>query len=126
MKPASPERVYPGAHRQILRRYNVPWQSANALRSAKSAPPSTTEAITESENPGVAVVIGRHSKQAVLITLMRRTEGATLDDLTSATGWQKHSVRGAISGALKKRLGLLVSTSKEERGQVYRITGERR
>ena len=93
---------------------------------AKSAPPSIIEAITESETPGMAMVTGRHSKQAMLITLMSRAEGATLDDLTSATGWQRHSVRGAISGAVKKRLGFVIASSVEERGRVYRIAGERR
>ena len=99
---------------------------AQKVKSAKSASPKAPETITENKVADALVMAGRHSKQAMLIALIRRAEGATLEDLTSATGWQKHSVRGAISGALKKRLGLLVSTSKEDRGQVYRITGERR
>ena len=62
------------------------------------------------------------TKQATLIDLMRRPGGATLADLVKATGWQPHSVRGAISGGLKKKLGLPVtSESTEKRGRVYRI-----
>ena len=62
------------------------------------------------------------TKQATLIDLMRRPGGATLADLVKATGWQPHSVRGAISGGLKKKLGLPVtSESIEKRGRVYRI-----
>ena len=65
------------------------------------------------------------TKQALLIDLLRRKNGATLDEAIEATGWQAHSVRGAISGTLKKKLGLTV-TSKvvDGRGRVYQI-GER-
>ena len=99
---------------------------ARTVKPAKSAPPSTAAGITKNQTADVAVVIGCHSKQAILITLMRRAEGATLDDLISATGWQRHSVRGAISGALKKRLGFIIASRVEERGRVYRIAGTRR
>ncbi len=62
------------------------------------------------------------TKQATLIDLLRRPGGATIADLVKATGWQPHSVRGAISGALKKKLGLKVtSETVEKRGRVYRI-----
>ena len=62
------------------------------------------------------------TKQAMLIDLLKREKGATIDDAVVATGWQAHSVRGAISGALKKKLGLTVTSDKvEKRGRVYRI-----
>ena len=95
--------------------------AVRSTKSLKSAPPKATKTIVEP-----IMTIGGLSKQAMLITLMRRTEGATLEDLTSATGWQSHSVRGMISGVVKKRLGFIIATEKEERGRVYRITGERR
>ncbi len=64
------------------------------------------------------------TKQALLIDLLQRKTGATIADLVHATGWQPHSVRGAISGTLKKKLGLKVtSESVETRGRVYRIVG---
>ena len=64
------------------------------------------------------------TKQALLIDLLKRKTGATLDEAIAATGWQPHSVRGAISGALKKKLGLLVESKiVEKRGRVYRIVG---
>jgi len=63
----------------------------------------------------------RASKQAEVIALLRRPEGATVDDVRAATGWQPHTVRGVFSGALKKKLGLDIVASKEERGRVYRI-----
>ena len=52
------------------------------------------------------------TKTAALIELLNRKEGATIGDLTKATKWQPHSVRGAISGTLKKKLGLTVTSEK--------------
>ena len=63
------------------------------------------------------------SKQAQVIALLQRPKGATIDELAAAIGWQHHSVRGVISGALKKRLGLAITSSKEDRGRVYRFAG---
>lgn len=61
------------------------------------------------------------TKQALLISMLQRPEGTTLKEITAATGWQVHSARGAISGALGKKLGLVVTSMKEARGRVYRI-----
>ena len=64
----------------------------------------------------------RGTKQAILIELLKRPKGATIADMTAKTGWQAHSVRGAISGNIKKKLGLVVtSETTEGRGRVYRI-----
>ena len=46
------------------------------------------------------------TKQAQMIELLKRPEGATVEQIAEVTGWQKHTIRGAISGALKKKLGL--------------------
>lgn len=62
------------------------------------------------------------TKQAILIDMLRAPDGATIDEIMTATGWQPHTVRGAIAGALKKKLGLTVTSEKVEgRGRVYRI-----
>lgn len=64
----------------------------------------------------------RNTKQAKLIGMLRCKQGATIAELSEATGWQAHSVRGAISGALKRKLGLTVtSDAVKGRGRVYRI-----
>src|SRR5277367_5715053 len=63
----------------------------------------------------------RRSKQDAVIAMLRRPQGATVDEVASATGWQRHTVRGVFSGTPKKKLGLTVASAKEERGRVYRI-----
>lgn len=61
------------------------------------------------------------SKQARVIGLLQRPEGATLDEVATAMDWQRNTVRGLISGALKKKLGLAVISEQSERGRLYRI-----
>jgi hypothetical protein len=56
-----------------------------------------------------------------LVALLRRPEGAGLQEMQDATGWQAHSVRGAIAGSVKKKLGLTVTSEKTTAGRVYRI-----
>jgi len=64
------------------------------------------------------------SKRVILVDLLRRKRGATIDEMAEATGWQTHSVRGAISGTIRKKLGLDVqSEAIKGRGRVYRIAG---
>ena len=63
----------------------------------------------------------RPSKQDVVIAMLRQPEGATVDEVASVTGWQRHTVRGVFSGSLKKKLGLTLASATEERGRVYRI-----
>jgi len=64
------------------------------------------------------------SKQAKLIEMLKTPKGATIDEIVKALDWQPHTVRGAIAGALKKKLGLNVTSEKiEGRGRVYRIPG---
>lgn len=64
------------------------------------------------------------TKQAELIGLLKRAKGATVAEMAEALGWQNHTVRGAMSGALKKKLGLTIESGMDEkRGRVYRITG---
>lgn len=56
------------------------------------------------------------SKKEIILALLRRKNGACVDDLTSATGWQAHSVRGFLSGTVKKKLGLDLTTDRHESG----------
>jgi hypothetical protein len=62
------------------------------------------------------------SKQESLIAMLKRPEGASIAEITAEFGWQAHTVRGAIAGALKKKLGLDVASEKiEGRGRVYKL-----
>jgi hypothetical protein len=79
---------------------------------------SAIEALPEPEPPSDTT---RSSKQDAVIAMLRRPEGATVDEVARATGWQRHTVRGVFSGTLKKKLRLSVASAKEERGRVYRI-----
>ena len=63
------------------------------------------------------------SKQATVINMLKRTEGATIDQICEATGWQSHTVRGTFAGAFKKKLGLEITSSKADSSErTYRIT----
>jgi hypothetical protein len=79
---------------------------------------SAIEALPEPEPPSDA---RRPSKQDEVIAMLRRPEGATVDEVARATGWQRHTVRGVFSGTMKKKLGLALASAKEERGRVYRL-----
>ena len=62
------------------------------------------------------------SKQAQVIAMLKRPEGATIAQICAATGWQSHTVRGAFAGALKKKLGLTIVSEKPQGAQrVYRV-----
>jgi hypothetical protein len=61
------------------------------------------------------------SKIEAIVRLLRRAEGANMEDLMKATGWQAHSVRGAISGSIKMKLGLSVASDKPGTVRFYRI-----
>ena len=81
---------------------------------------SAIEALPDPDQPSDTK---RPSKQDAVIAMLRRPEGATVDEVVSATGWQRHTVRGVFSGTLKKKLGLTLASAQEERGRVYRIGG---
>ena len=93
--------------------------AAQRLWTAFTQLPVEAEPITSSAKPPA------RSKQAQVIGLLQRPQGATIDEIARVMGWQRHTVRGLISGALKKKLGLQVISEKTERGRLYRIlTGQ--
>jgi len=85
---------------------------------------------TQARKPAPAKPAAEHqTKQVQLLALLRRPLGVTIAQAANALGWQPHSVRGVISGVLKKRLGLTVTSTEAEGGRVYRIApakGEQR
>jgi len=100
-------------------------EPAEAAEAGPAAPDAPREGASGSEPPEPAERPRKtraDSKQAQLIEMLKRPDGATVAEIADAFGWQHHTVRGAIAGALKKKLGLEVASDKVEgRGRVYRI-----
>ncbi len=94
------------------------------VRKARPKPEPEPEPVqtpddSESVKP---VAIRPGTKQAQIIAMLQRPEGATVAEMVEATGWLAHTVRGSISGALKKKLGLPIAAEKVEgRGTVYKL-----
>jgi hypothetical protein len=113
--PPTPENIAPPDSKRSSGR------ARKARKSKGKAAPASKENRTAS-----AAALRAGTKLALLLDLLERKGGATIVEVMKATGWQAHSVRGAISGALKKKLGLAVASDKVEgRGRVYRITAKR-
>ncbi|WP_366142856.1 DUF3489 domain-containing protein [Pseudooceanicola sp.] len=87
-------------------------------KAAKTTNPETPE-----DQDTSAPKAQRVTKQQIMMDMLSRPEGATIEELAEATGWLSHTCRGAMSGALKKKLGLTITSEKEDqRGRVYRLS----
>ncbi len=86
----------------------------------QASAPSTTPA----EQPLAKTIRSReNSKQATIIGMLQRAEGATIAQICEATGWQPHTVRGTFAGSFKKKLGLTITSDKTQGGvRTYRAT----
>ena len=101
------------------------WKAIQGLELGRDAPArraSAKKPAARQKAPAAARkrAVG-HTKTARVIALLERPQGATLKAIMRATGWQTHSVRGFISGQLKKKLGLKVASSVREGERVYSI-----
>lgn len=108
---------------------------SSAGKPKRSAPPSVAPVAREKEAAAARASDGNDADQtakqpregtklAALITLLRRAEGVSIKEASAALDWMEHSVRGAVAGALKKKLGLTILAEKVEgRGTVYRVGG---
>jgi len=110
-----------------------------AESAAPAAPTAKRKAKAKSTKPEKAAPAEKPTpragtKQAHMIELLKRPEGATVEQIAAATGWQHHTIRGAISGALKRKLGLTVEATRTREvgpnktgakgsSTVYRIVG---
>lgn len=102
-----------------------PEGSGSAPTGAEGAPSTEPlqDAPAEADAAPKALTPRAGTKQAKLIEMLRADGGATIDEIVAETGWQPHTVRGAFSGALKKKLGLEVTSEKVEgRGRVYMLS----
>ena len=99
-------------------------QSATRGEETDEAPAAPTEA---SGQPAPATAPRERktregTKQALVIEMLRRPEGASIAEIVEATAWVSHSVRGFLAGALKKKLGMAIeSTKDDDRGRIYRL-----
>ena len=92
-------------------------KSGPTSRQTKNSTPGT-----RSKQPAKKPPPAPPSKSETIQAFLARPQGATISELTEATGWQAHSLRGYLSGTLKKNLGLALDSSKGEGGRRYRLT----
>jgi hypothetical protein len=98
-------------------------QAATRGEETHEAPAAPTEA---SSQPAPATAPRERktregTKQALVIEMLRRPEGATIAEIVDATDWLAHTIRGAMAGSLKKKLGLTITSEMDDqRGRVYR------
>lgn len=98
-----------------------PKRKVRKVRPKASAPVPTSgrrgpQAKPNTRTPGV-------TKIDAVVAALRAPGGASITDLMTLTGWQMHSVRGAIAGALKRKRGLTVTSIKRDGERLYRIEG---
>ena len=92
--------------------------------SADTSDHELEAAVTAAEATWVKPRTRDNSKQAEVIRMLQRPEGATIRQICTATGWQAHTVRGTFAGAFKKNLGLNIVSDKPQGGErVYRLCG---
>ena len=100
-------------------------EDANTAPAGATDAPSdepTPDTPTEPQAAPKARTPREGTKQAKLIEMLRAPDGATIEEIVSALDWQAHTARGAMSGALKKKLGLTITSDKVDgRGRVYAI-----
>jgi hypothetical protein len=90
----------------------IPTKKPKATANAKA--PARTKPTREIPAPA-------SSKSETIRGLLERRGGASITELSEATGWQTHSVRGFLSGTLRKKLGLTLISAKEDGGRRYRL-----
>jgi hypothetical protein len=105
------ERAKPGKKARVARK-----RAHVALNQAKSAPKA--KASKKAPTGGGKAGLARDgSKTAKVLDLLKRHEGASMKELLKSTGWQPHSVRGFLSGTIRKKMGMTVTSTKTEDGE---------
>jgi hypothetical protein len=113
------------------------WRKATAgkARPAQQAPPVAPSKAKPARKAGstrkaegtrkLGGNASQGSKTATILDLLKQPGGVTLKDLMKATGWQPHSVRGFLSGTLKKKMGTAVKSLKSANGErTYRVSSK--
>ncbi len=102
----------------------APQVTAPAAPQAADVAPKKAKATKAAKTKEGASVPREFSKKAIVLEMLRRKEGASLAEIAKATEWQNHSIRGFISGAIAKKMGLKVESTKQEGGERrYKVLG---
>ena len=92
---------------------------------AKTAQRANHHSKSKARRAAKILSVRRGSKTAKILALLQRPGGASLAQLQKATGWQAHSVRGFLSGALKKKMGLRIDSAKAAEGErTYHVASQ--
>ena len=101
---------------------NATKAAKSAKTKTKAAPKAKGEAAKPAKAKAAMSTPRKESKQALFIEAMRTAKGISITEAAERFGWQAHTVRGAVAGAVKAKLGLKVEAERDEkRGTVYRI-----
>ena len=96
-------------------------QRVSKSLKGKTKVPAENRAAGADSKTSARALAPTKGKLATIIAMLRKAPGASIAALCDATGWQAHSVRGAMSGTLKKKLGLTVESMKRGDIRLYRI-----
>ena len=96
------------------------------MKSGLPPKPKTAASIGKPTKLDVPQSEGRVTKQELVLTLLSRSVGASIEEMMQATKWQQHSVRGFLAGTVKKKLGFMLTSSKvASEPRRYRIETKR-
>ena len=115
----------PGVGKQGTAKFEA--QLDQIIANAEGAQPAANDAELEAAVAAAEATWAKprtraNSKQAEVVRMLKRPEGATVRQICDATGWQAHTVRGAFAGALRKKLGLTLISDKQPGGErIYRV-----